>query len=722
MQRLIDNFINTLRNPEGNLNRLAGAELIRFISDDTSIYDAVDYIVYDDSLDLDDRYDEPLPSLGDVTDRGDRVVFDRRLCSGFYVSAHDIDAIYPIQHDALIKYALECVSPVITSDVSAHQLMWRYHWFVDLLSPSSKMTADPRYPTSWETVNEINASFEAERPGLSADPYLALYWLMHFGFSLDTRYQDVKVIIQDNQLGQQLDFIEDALAFFGHHPWDADIQIAARYTGGTGPDLTDAFLKRRAYLVWTTQSYSYASGPDGVEGWWRSVALYPKADTTMIRRMRWLGNNLQKFEKWHAFFELLEQYPDPGSVSLLSYVQAQNPASPIEERRRYANRFLGELLAGKDTWRNPTDRKFGQGMIWKIREQITDMSLLRATMDTYFAGERNEDYLQDLNAILTPVGRQKNSGSWKVFDWMFRPKGTSASLNSQEAPANMALTLEAAKRIHALGESVDEKGLSDAQRAQLFRSIDAELDKTYETSAQTLFDVIANLSQKAASHRALHYLYVNDIPNKKDALTELFIRLQLGKYDVKKVFKDIFPNMFKDARDPNLVWAQQMVLRAGSLFPNKRMAGKGREAAMNLFTASMHWDENLNFFLTLLQDEQLNEVDGLKHDVFTNLLSSYADDDPKNQMSDDQFETIFETVSEILRKQEWYRYDFMNEAMSVFETSNPKAKAWLTAHHNNDVWLSTFPYYINQHLDDVRSEINDSIGAGVDMIAEYEDH
>jgi hypothetical protein len=76
-------------------------------------------------------------------------------------------------------------------------------------------TCTQAYPLFiWENDKILNKDYENEKKELNTDPYLALYWLLHFGFSLDKRYEEVKSIVMQNQLQSRLLYIDEALSFF----------------------------------------------------------------------------------------------------------------------------------------------------------------------------------------------------------------------------------------------------------------------------------------------------------------------------------------------------------------------------------------------------------------------------------------------------------------------------------------------------------------------------
>ncbi|MEJ6403340.1 hypothetical protein [Yoonia sp. 2307UL14-13] len=637
--------------------------------------------------------DEEVIGGGLLVYGGDWAVFDRRMCSGAYGVSHESGEIWPIELVNPTKYDTTCLEPAIMSDVSTLTLMRRYQWFSSLfINWSHVLTPSPLGIEGWETPGDIDADYEKEIAALSDDPYLALYWLMHFGFTMDVRYDDVKKIIAQNQLSGRFEFIDDAMAFFDHQTIDTNVPIENSYD--PPEEFTDIFLKRRAYLVWLTRSYDYAAGADGVAAWWHSIAIYPHAEPYMIRRMRWLGNNLEKFDQWSVFSGILDDYDKPGEVSLLSYVQAQNPTLGDGDRQRHANRFIAELVNGEQIWKDPTDRLFGQAMIYALRDQITDRALFQEVTDIYFADDTIGEKFQDINAIL----------------------------NGPEANAGLDAVREVVERLAEAIKDYDRWEATDDERAALFETIDDALSDARDVSPDLLFNVVANLNQQVLQERALYFLYTQDIPGKADTLTALFARLEPSPHDIPDIFADRFPDMFDGPDDPNVEWARQMILHPDRTFRNTYAAESSREAAMMFFLKSVHWDENFAFFIDVLRDDQFNDVEDLKYDIFATLMSREYDTEinPTDQMSRVQLETLFETVTDLVRRPELYQYGFIDEAIRTFSIENPKAKDWLERHYNNRKWLNTFPARVPGHFGDVREDVTWSIEFGLEYIAERE--
>ncbi len=232
--------------------------------------------------------------------------------------------------------------------------------------------------------------------------------------------------------------------------------------------------------------------------------------------------------------------------------------------------------------------------------------------------------------------------------------------------------------------------------------------------------MIANLDDEEVQKRALRYIYTQDIPEKKQAFTDLFIRLEPGSYDMPEFFDGVFPHMFNGPDDPNIALARQLFFVPETDHRNDWAAERSREAATMFFLDTVHWRGNFDFFMALLADPKLNDLANLKEDVLRNLLSQEYDTriNSTHQMSQDQLETMLDTISDVLRQPGWHEYRFSQEAIRViYYMDNPMAKEWMDRNHDNRKWLGTFPN-VDMGFDPLRVEINDAIEASLESIEE----
>lgn len=636
-------------------------------------------------------YDDEVKEGRLLVEGGDWAVFDRRLCSGFYGVSHEDASVFPITLQDPDAYRRDCFTAPGTSQVDAITLMKRYQWFNALFMDwDHVLTPSPLNAGGWDGFETINASYDNEKPDLANDPHLALYWLIHFGLTLDARYEEVKTVTETHALADRLDVINDAIAFFDHQsPYD-DIEISNNYEDPAA--FEDIYLKRRAHLIYIARSYKYASGPDGLTAWWQSIDLYPQAERYMIRRMRWLGNNLKEHDQWQGFSDLIAQEPAADDISLLSYIRALNPLAAEAKRQEQAARFLDELIADEQLWKNPTERRFGQVMIWDMREIVTDTSLLQMATDIYFADDTISEQFQDINAIL----------------------------NGPEANEIIIKISEAVAAIDAATVDFDRFTATDAQRQMILDTVDDVLEQARIDSAEMLFGVIANLQEEIVQQRALHFLYTQDIAGKQQPFIDLFVRLEPGNRDIPEIFVDSFPQMFSGPDDPNLALARQLLFIPNPEYRNDWAAKNGRESATMFFLGAMSWPENFDFFMNIMLDPIHNEPADLKETIFRHLLSKEYDTgiNPTHQMDQAQLETMLETISDMLRQPGWHEYRFAQEAIrSIYYLDNTLATDWMETHLNNQDWLDTFPNP-DMGFDPLHFEINNAIEASLDFMRE----
>ncbi|QLE97617.1 hypothetical protein [Neptunomonas phycophila] len=111
------------------------------------------------------------------------------------------------------KYDINYRSKPIDRVVSTVDLASRFQWISDLFIARAhrKAVSVLAYFKNIEAISEV---FEKEKIHFNEDHYLASYWLLHFGFSLDDRYHEVKKIIEVIPGLLSNEFISQAITFF----------------------------------------------------------------------------------------------------------------------------------------------------------------------------------------------------------------------------------------------------------------------------------------------------------------------------------------------------------------------------------------------------------------------------------------------------------------------------------------------------------------------------
>ena len=230
-------------------------------------------------------------------------------------------------------------------------------------------------------------AYKKEKSMFIEDPYLALYWLNHFGATLDPRYDEVVYFIEENNLVEKLDILKEPLAFFKKNDAFYDMEI----TGVSHLDSEHLFLKRKSYLVYIEHSYKNYK-PKNLDLWWKSICIYPKVEENLIVRLRWLKNNLDKCDMWSNFNKLITE--DDKNIPLLGYIFVCDPNTDKQDKTNYANRLVNELLRYKDHFKTEHKRSFGSIILWDVRTFVTDIKTLEKVVKFYFRGRKTEkEYL-----------------------------------------------------------------------------------------------------------------------------------------------------------------------------------------------------------------------------------------------------------------------------------------------------------------------------------------
>jgi len=287
---------------------------------------------------------------------GDWVLNDLRGQSGTYGVSHEDYSIYklkvkyPEEHN--VDYSLKAKK----LKVNAETLMERYQKIAMLY-----MNWAHRKTVSFNFKNQeaVTKAYENEKSSFVEDVHLALYWLNHFGATLDKRYDEVLQIVEANNLVEKLPILKEPIAFFKKTDAFYNLEI------GKESKFKDLFLIRRAYLIYYEQVYKNYN-PDNLDLWWKSITIYPKVEEQLIVRVRWLKNNLEKCNNWSDFDALIKN--EQKNIPLLSYVFACNPNSSDKEKMKYADILVSELLEYKNHFKSPHKKSFAEILLWDVQK------------------------------------------------------------------------------------------------------------------------------------------------------------------------------------------------------------------------------------------------------------------------------------------------------------------------------------------------------------------
>jgi len=312
---------------------------------------------------------------------GDWVVHDNRGKSGVYGVSHEESYICALKLKNPKDYNIDTTQEPLMLQVDAETLLYRYQWIGWLFSDWNHGVSSPY--RIWNSTKEIYEVFELEKNSLEDDPYLALYWLLHFALTADTKYKEIREIVLKYKLQDRLFFLETAMLYFDNTDVFTNILLSNK------PDTEMLFLRRRSYLIFETYSYNYRS--DDIEKWWLAMQLHSiyERDSYLINKIRWLRNNIKKHNCWTKFEKLLKD-EDISKYPFLSYIYA----SFSNDKEKYANLFLDEVVQIKDELLVSTIAHAIPIMVWDIRESISDMELLKQVVDIYFKDStKTKEYL-----------------------------------------------------------------------------------------------------------------------------------------------------------------------------------------------------------------------------------------------------------------------------------------------------------------------------------------
>ncbi|MEJ2621778.1 MAG: hypothetical protein P8163_16440, partial [Candidatus Thiodiazotropha sp.] len=128
---------------------------------------------------------------------GDEVLIDMRTQSGRYC----------MNHEDLELTAIDKIVPQDDKKPSSTRLAKRFYWIMWTFSSWKHRDDGPL--DYWQTPVRIDQAFENEKPYCQNDPYLSLYWILHFGLLNDTRYESIKNTMKDSRHG----LVQGAIAF-----------------------------------------------------------------------------------------------------------------------------------------------------------------------------------------------------------------------------------------------------------------------------------------------------------------------------------------------------------------------------------------------------------------------------------------------------------------------------------------------------------------------------
>jgi len=510
-------------------------------------------------------------------DGGDMVLFDTRGRAGFIGIHHDNWSdihLVKIKKAADKGYNLRLKK--IPRRVPTMDLIKRYLWisniFLDWLHVSG---ASPFM--IWKTSEDIEKAFRAEAEDFEGDPHLALYWLMHFGLCNDPRYAEVARIVRTHGHDRTMDKMRITLAFFDTTNIDHDIDLTPRYNP-QNKDYTQLFLRRRANLLYETYGQSFRG--DGVlEPVWQSVSLYRRVDEYAILRIRWLKNNLAKYNLWDAAHAHLNDTAN-DDIPFITYPRIFQ--TNRSETSMLADMLVTELLDTRQIWANRYS-EFGKAILHDTRDHISDQAAFRSAALVIFDGDLGEPRFADILASIGEAG--------------FGDEATREKLATYEAIFADSRNL--------LVDSLDKLDTLFAQADALLSGLN-RAEMTFFVGACT---------HSEARRVILRHVLLHDTRDREDHIVSLFPRAAFADHKLKDFFGDDHPALIT-ASDDTVARAMYRVLDLPeAAFKAKHLRKKAAKSVCDLIRNVAHEPPAFERITDIIDGDEAGVVSGqiLKH-------------------------------------------------------------------------------------------------------------
>ncbi|MGB1294392.1 MAG: hypothetical protein ACPG6V_02850 [Flavobacteriales bacterium] len=598
---------------------------------------------------------------------GDWVVHDYRGKSGTYGISHEDFSINNIRLKKPSKYDVNYKDKPIDLLVNAEELMTRYQSICMLYTNWEHRTSPSFY---FETHEKVTEAYEKEKLAFVNDPHLALYWLNHFGASLDTRFNEVVQVIETNNLIDKLPILREPLAFFQHT--DAFYELPINNN-------KELFLLRRSYVVHNEHAYKNYQA-NNLKLWLLSITLYPKVEEQLIVRMRWLKNNLTKCENWDDFDKILEE--KHKEIPLMAYVLACNPNTNDSDKTNYAHLLIKELLEYKNHFKSPHKKSFAEVLLWDIRHFVEDKSLLKKAVDFYFEGNTISNIYMDIQNVLGIETMQIKSIK----------EGLSA--------------------LNDLYKNYDSKKLSEEEiikyRIQLADILDKFDDKT-------VLEIIKNIKHREMAKHAFVWAWDGSLSTKTDIVIKLFVDLELGTYDINTRFYPKFPAFINGETLENFELIKILMHLPESSFRNDSVWEKSKKTATMFLLNHVHLPNVFDFIFKTLKQKPTLENIHLINAIHTNLLTTEYESKINSslKLSKENMESILDAICQV-----FLDYGYSADAYrSIYYCANPLAKEWVVNKMNDEKWMLKFST-IPTNYDPLNEELKDAFESALEFMDE----
>lgn len=572
----------------------------------------------------------------------DWVVYDERLFSWTYWISHEDYSIYKIKIKKPGDFWIDYSKKALKSSLDTKTLMKRYIWISYVFNDHDFETTPSPY-IIFKDEEEVIDSFKKEKKYLKNDPYLALYWILHFRLSFDERLFEVRSIIEKNNVQDKFYFLNMTLDFIDNSDDFLNIEIPKWYWRSQ-QKLKHIFLKRRAYLVYETHSYMYVSKGYGFLNRRRSIYLYTNPEVNTPIRMRWFWNNLVRYNKWDLFEKKIKDL-DISKISLLSYVIWLNPHT--KDKTKFADLFVLEIYNNKNLWSSKLQKDFMKTMIWDLRKFFTKDEKFIEVFNFYFDWDSLSQEYKDIESLFWEKDR--------LFD---------------ESREVLSIINDKFSNLSRFETSKEDKWKYKKDLYEIYSSL----------SPLILFRVIENLKNKVLAKFSFSYLYKNNIPWREKTLKFLFTKLNLHTYEIWDLFEAEILTLIKDKNDPNFSISKDFLEYSLDDFNGKGYSFElSKQVAVSFFLWSLHLDWIFEYIISFISQKDSPENMHAKISIFENLITSNYDlkIDATLKLSKKQVEILLDTIF-IYIQSEYFIWVVRYQAITaIYNFSNLLGKSWV---------------------------------------------
>jgi hypothetical protein len=576
---------------------------------------------------------------------GDSVVLDIRCNSGTYGYKLYGGDIIPVKVKNPFRFGLLEKYRPIKRNVDPIDLMMRYQWITHVFNPRG-FNITPSPFGYFDTASNIDKAYQNEKADFKDDPHLALYWLLHFGLTLDKRYAEVSDSVKQHALNLKLEEIEQALVFFENTDEYYDLHLSDEAKG--------VFLQRRAYLLYICHSQSHRGGEDALNLWWKSITLYPEQDENLIYRIQWLKNNLEHYNKWTEFDEYLDK--ESTNIPLLCYVFACNPNTEDKNKYTFTNQFIQNINNNKNSYKGDKPIGFIQTMLWTIRNYVSDKELYRSICNFFYQGNYISEKYQEIISVI-----------------------------DNKPVINLKEIEDHTTNIESILSTSDRFECDHITTNRLIKEVSLYLS---EIPNSTRLSIINNIKDNHHKKIMLAYLLQSSIDEKYETVRYLFTRSSLCTSDLKKYFGEEQENFSKYHQGNNINIFMDIFQFPEEDFYSKFEWSSSKEIITKLLAPIAHEPHIFDMIVDIIDQPASKNVLENRDVIASKLFGQYRYSGQYLKFSQDQIKRLLNNMLERLKSD-----GPKGHAISIIMAcETPLAKHWVEEKLNNEDELNAFIY------------------------------